>query len=77
MKNEPLDHNSKKNTSCLSNFVMDKISPKKERMKKKKLYFDYIEILLLVITLHNIGNSNEPTVSVVRPSSEDFLSHLI
>lgn len=56
MKNEPLDHKSKKNTSRLSNFVMDKIFPKKERMKKKKLYFDYIEILLLVITLHNIGN---------------------
>lgn len=42
MKNEPLDHNSKKNTSCLSNFVMDKISPKKERMKKRS----YILIIL-------------------------------
>lgn len=57
MKNEPLDHKSKKNTSCLSNFVMDKNLPEKRKNeKKKKLYFDYIEIFLLVITLHNIGN---------------------
>lgn len=56
MKNEFLDYKSKKNILCLLNFVMDKIFLKKERMKKKKLYFDYIEIFLFVIILYNIGN---------------------